>query len=121
MTVRAPSDIVLEAAGDAAAGVSSQRFRADTRLGVDSSVSALRPEVQPGVKSIEVSARRPDGGTDILLFTKDPSPDWPTPYIFKDPVVLPQGTTLSVTAYYANETAASRRGGIRLTVSRTTR
>jgi hypothetical protein len=120
-TARAPSDIVLEAAGDVAAGVSSQRFRADTRLGADSSVLALRPEVQPGVKSIEVSARRPDGGTDILLFAKDPSLEWPTPYIFKDPVLLPRGTTVSVTVYYANDSAASQRRGIRLTVSRTIR
>ena len=81
-------------------------------------VIALRPEVFPGVKSIEVSARKPDGGIDVLLFAKDLQLDWPTPYIFKEPVALRAGTELSVTAYYANQAATAQRGGIRLTVSR---
>jgi hypothetical protein len=68
-----------------------------TRLDADTYVVALRPEIQPGVKSIEVSARRPDGGTEVLLFAKDIPVDWPTPYILKEPVRLPRGTVLSVT------------------------
>ena len=36
-----------------------------------SSVLALRPETLAGVQSIEVSARRTDGGTQVLLFAKD--------------------------------------------------
>ena len=65
--------------------------------------------------SIEVSARKPDGGTDILLFAKDLPTDWPTPYIFTEPVLLRRGTTLSVTAYYAGTALP---GKLRLTVSR---
>jgi hypothetical protein len=76
-----------------------------TRLIADTYVVALRPEIPPGVKSIEVSARKPDGGTEILLFAKDIPLDWPTPYILKEPVALPRGTVLSVT------------GGVHLTVS----
>ena len=74
--------------------------------------------MQPGVKSIEVAARKPDGGTEVLLFAEGISLDWPTPYIFKTPVLLPKGSVLSTTAYYANATAAPRPGGIRLTVSK---
>jgi len=96
------SDVVLEAR----AGV-SQKFRAETRLAADIYVVALWPEIQAGAKSIEVSARRPDNTTEVLLFAKDIPVDWPTPYIFKDPVALPRGTVLSVTAYS---------GGVRLTV-----
>jgi hypothetical protein len=66
-------------------------------LAADTYVVALRPEIQPGVKSIEVSARKPDGGTEVLLFAKDIPVDWPTPYILKEPVRLPRGTVLSVT------------------------
>ena len=80
--------------------------------------NALRPDVQPGVKSIEVAARRPDGGTEVLLFAEGISLDWPTPYIFKTPVLVPKGSVLSATAYYANTDAAPRHGGIRLTVSK---
>jgi len=68
-----------------------------TRLAADTYVVALRPEIQPGVKSIEVSARKPDGGTEVLLFAKDIPVDWPTAYILKEPVLLPRGTVLSVT------------------------
>ena len=68
-----------------------------TTLAADTYVVALRPELQPGVKSIEVSARKPDGGTEVLLFAKDIPVDWPTPYILKEPVRLPRGTVLTVT------------------------
>lgn len=86
-------------------------------IAADTAVLALRPDVLPGVKSVEVSARKPDGGTEILLFAKEIPIDWPTPYIFADVVSLPQGTVLSTTVYYANDGAAPRRAGVRLTVS----
>jgi hypothetical protein len=84
------SDIVLEA---------------KTRLAADTNIVSLQPHIQVGVKSIEVSARKPDGGTEILLFAKDIPIDWPTPYILKEPVRLPRGTVLSVS------------GGVRVTIS----
>jgi hypothetical protein len=99
------SDLVL----DAKTASSTSRFRAETRLAADTRAIALRAEIGAGVKSIEVSARRIDGGTDVLLFAKDFAVDWPTPFIFKEPVVLRRGTTLSVTAYG---------GPVKLTVSR---
>ena len=76
-----------------------------TRLAADTNVVALLPAMNAAVKSIEVSARRPDGGTEVLLFAKDIPADWPTPYILKEPVRLPRGTVLSVS------------GGVRVTVS----
>jgi len=100
------SDLMLEAKNNAA---ESARFRTETRLAMDTNVLALRAEIPNGVKSIEVSARKPDGGTEVLLFAKDISPDWPTPYIFREPVLLRRGTVLSVTAYG---------GAVKLTVSR---
>jgi hypothetical protein len=72
-----------------------------TRLAADTYVVALKPEIQAGVKSIEVSARKPDGSTEVLLFAKDIPIDWPTSYILKQPVALPRGTVLSVAAYPA--------------------
>jgi hypothetical protein len=59
---------------------------------------ALRPDVSPGIASVEVSVRRADGGSDVLLFAKDFS-SWLTPYIFAEPVALRKGTRLVVTAY----------------------
>jgi hypothetical protein len=67
-------------------------------------VVALRPELQPGVKSIEGSARKPDEGTEVLLFAKDIPAEWPTPYIVKELVFLPGGTVLSVTSHTGGST-----------------
>jgi hypothetical protein len=68
----------------------------------DTKVLAMRPDVTPGIASLEVTARRPDGGTDVLLFAKDFSAKWPTPFVFAEPIVLRRGTRLSATAYAAN-------------------
>ena len=116
--LKSPSDLILEASGEVSAGGTAERFRAETRLESDTYAWSLRPEVMPGIQSIEVSARRTDGGTQVLLFAKDIPMGWPTPYIFKEPVLLPAGTQLSVTAYYANGGDTPQPGGVRLTVSR---
>jgi hypothetical protein len=111
------SDLVVDARGDVLAGATSQRFHAQAVLAADTDILALRPEVWPGIRSIEVSARRPDGGTDVLLFAKDIPLDWPTPYILESPVRLRRGTALGVTVYYTNDAATPIAGGVHLTVS----
>ena len=117
-TANSVSDLVLEAKGDVVPGAASQRFRAQTRLTTNVSALSVRPEISAGVQSIEVSAKRTDGSTQVLLFARDLPLDWPTPFIFKEPVRLPAGTVLSVTAYYANASAMPQPGGVRLTLSR---
>ncbi len=107
------SDLVLEGNG-AASGGAPQKVRAATRLAANTYAVALRPEVQAGVQSIEVSARKPNGTTEVMLFVKNVRMDWPTAYVFKEPVLLPKGSELDVTAYYAN---AGVPPGLRLTVS----
>jgi hypothetical protein len=57
--------------------------------------------------SIEVSAARPDGGIEPLLWVKDHGPDWQIPYVLRDPVTFPQGTRIIVTAYSADAAASS--------------
>jgi hypothetical protein len=89
------TNVILDAKG------TGPKLRASVKLPADTYALALRPEIQPGMQSIEVSARRPDGGTKILLFAKDFHLDWPTPYILKDPVGLPKGSDLWITATYA--------------------
>jgi hypothetical protein len=85
------------------------RFRTEMTLTANMHAVAMRLDIPPGVQSIEVSARRPDGGTDVLLFAKDIPTAWPTPYVFKDPVLLRRGSVLSVTAHG---------GSVKLTMSR---
>lgn len=89
---KAVSDLIVDATG-------TTRLRGEARVTTDTTLLALRPDLVAGIRSIEVSARRPDGGTEVLLFAKDPSTEWPTPYIFAEPVVLRRGTKILVTAY----------------------
>jgi hypothetical protein len=112
---RSPAtDLMLQARTAFTAGAAT-KLRAETRLAADSTALALWPETAPGLTSVEVTARTADGGTEVLLFAKDPPADWPTPYVFAKPVNMRRGTTLSVTAHYAK---APPPGGLRLVVKR---
>ena len=94
------SDFVVAARKESGARENgSTRFRAETILAADTALLALRPDVVPGLASLEVAAKRADGTTDVLLFAKDIPLEWPTPYIFRDPVRLRRGTRVTVTAY----------------------
>jgi hypothetical protein len=104
------SDVVLEAKA-----ISSDKLRATTRLSRDTRVWALRPDLVPGIASIEVSARTPDGGTEILLLARNPGIEWPTPYIMKAPRLLQRGTEVS---FVVQKPGASAGGRIRLTMSK---
>ena len=112
------SELVLEAAEDIPANTGRHRLRAHTALPADTHLVALRPEFLPGIQSLEVAARKPDGGTEVLLFVRDILLEWPTPYIFRDSIFLPKGSELSVTGYYMNPGDTPQPGTIRLAVSR---
>ena len=113
-----PSDLVLEVRGEVPAGATLQRFRSETPIDDGTRLLSLLPRLDPGVQSLEVSLRRPDGGTEILLFAKDIRLDWPTPYIFREPIVVPRGSLLRATAYFENASDRPQPGGFSLTVSR---
>jgi hypothetical protein len=111
-----PSDLVLDAKPVDSSPASRGRLKATARLTANTSVLALRPNVVPRLSSLEVAARKPNGGTEILLFLKDPSPEWPTPYILNTPLKLPRGTELSVVAHI--DASAGAATGVRLIISR---
>lgn len=114
-------DLVLEAKA-----VAPDKLRASVRLSRDTQVWALRPDLVDDIASIEVSARTPDGGTEILLLAKNPAIAWPTPYILKTPRLLRRGTAVSFViqrrAAASDRSAGLARatsgGPLRLTVSR---
>ena len=83
-----------------------------TRLARETRVWAIQPEIASGLTRLEVSARRPDGGTDVLLALTDPSADWPTPYLLKTPRLLARGTEVFVIA--RSSTAQPRPVRVRL-------
>ena len=109
-TSAAPGDLVLTARGTPGSRV----LRGSARLASDATIWALAPEIPSGTRSMELSARRPDGSTQVLLLVERPSADWPTPYVLKTPVRLTRGTELR----FAIETSAGSPAPARLVISR---
>lgn len=112
---RTPSDLTLIASGS---GGTTPLIRADTRLAADIDVLSLRPHLRPGIATMEVAARLPDGSTDVLLVLRQPSPAWPTPYILKAPRRLPRGAQITVVAQYERRADLPRGPLPLLTISR---
>jgi hypothetical protein len=99
------TDVVLDAKPTERPG----RFHAEASLTADTHPIGFRIELVSAVRSVEVDERSADGATRVLLFAKDISPDWPTPFILKDPITLRRGSILTVTSYS---------GPVKLTMSR---
>ncbi len=116
--ITSSDDLVLEARGEVAPFTRWERFGAETQIDEDTHLLALLPQLDPGIQSIEVSVRHPDGGTRILLFAKDIPLEWPTPYILRDPVLVPQGSRLLATAYAENHSETAQLSGFTLRLSR---
>mgnify|MGYP001174247465 CR=1 FL=1 len=113
-----PTELVLEARDQLPGFATGRRLQDEARMDSETRVLSLLPELDPGAESIEVSVRRPDGGTDILLFAKDISEEWPTPYVMSEPVLVPAGSVLRATAYFANRSETPRAVAFRVRVSR---
>ena len=97
---------VAPAAATVAAGKTGERVRGEITLKTATTAGAIWPTLGPGGKSLELTAIHPDGEVEPLLWLKYFRPDWPTPYVMTDPITLPAGTRLIVTAYYDNDGAA---------------
>jgi hypothetical protein len=63
--------------------------------------------MQQGARSLELKLVRPDGSREVLLWVKNFRQDWQTPYVFRQPVMLPAGSVLKATAYFDPTRAAS--------------
>jgi hypothetical protein len=86
----------------AAASGTGAEARGEATLRADTVVWALRPrmvrggDAQPG--SIEVRAITPGGTTEPLLWILDHRPEWQLPYVLREPLRLPRGTRIVLTA-----------------------
>ena len=79
-----------------------QQVKATHELLAPAAAVAVRPLLYPFGKSIEVTAHRPDGTVEVLIWAKDYRYAWQPSYVFKKPVALPRGTRIEVTAYLDN-------------------
>jgi len=98
---------VASAVVNVAPGKKGARMRAATTLKTASTIASMWPRLGPGAKSLEVTAIRPDGSVEPMLWVNNYRAEWPAPYILKEPLALPAGTRLLLTAYYDNLTDAA--------------
>jgi Cu/Ag efflux protein CusF len=76
---------------------------ATIKLDADMNLMAFQPQLAPGLQSIEVAAKTPDGTRQVLLFAQDIPLQWPTPYVLSTPLALSRGTELSVIEHYGSD------------------
>lgn len=98
---------IAPAAVTVAAGKSGERIRAESIAKSATTVSAIWPRLGPGARSVEVTAIRPDGTVEPMLWVNSYRPEWPVSYILKEPVALPAGSRVVMTAYYDNPSNAA--------------
>jgi hypothetical protein len=106
------------AAADVSPGGKPVRFRAELQWDETAALQAIYPEAGPGTTSLELTAMLPDGSVRPLLWLRDYRVDWPTPYLYVDPVPLSRGTKLVMTAYVANPGDQALKAQPRLHVTR---
>jgi Cu/Ag efflux protein CusF len=107
-STREIASLVLEPAREAG-GAAAPKLSSARKLDNDLTLIAFQPQIGPGLRSIEVTAKMPDGTRQVLLFAKDIPSQWPTPYIFSAPVALAKGTELSVIEHFSGDTLSAAR------------
>jgi hypothetical protein len=87
----------IRLAPDAATDASGSRVAFRRTLTEDARAIAIYPEGGANNTAVKVVATRPDGtSADLIAF--HPRPDWAHRYWFREPISLPRGTTIQVTA-----------------------
>jgi hypothetical protein len=103
---------------DLAAGAGPTKTRGELVLPETTAIQAIWPEPGPGAVSVEVTAFLPDGIVRPLLWLRGHHADWPSPYVYTDPVPLPRGTRVVMTVHAANAGDTPRKVEPRLTIVR---
>lgn len=104
----ATADSFAAPAVTVAPGAAHARTRGEWLWPETSALQALWIDPIEGLVSVDVSAYLPDGSVRPLLWLREPSAVWPSPYVYEDPVPLPKGATLRVTAYVASDATTPR-------------
>jgi hypothetical protein len=101
--IRQLRDIALnDAAATIPANAAAHPVKLSYTIQDDAEAVAIRPYAHPLIISFQASAFLPDGSERILVWTRGSKYDWQPTYYFKNPVTLPKGTRIEVTAYFDN-------------------
>jgi hypothetical protein len=117
---RSIESLAVDSPGSGAQGESAEPRKLSKSLTTASRVLALRPDIDQPYASVDVEAVLPTGRHLPLLLMRAPRPEWPRRYWLVEPIELPQGTTVEVTAMLAppnpDEIPSPRRGKFQVTV-----
>jgi hypothetical protein len=90
-------------APDVTAAATAERFAFRRVLSSDSRVLAIYPEAGLNSTAVKIVATRPDR-TRVDLIAFHPRPDWSRRYWYREPIVLPRGTTIETSVLFDDET-----------------
>ena len=106
---RIPIVVKLESKSiDIPSGESNYAIEDSYALPVDVSVVSVYPHAHYLAKEMRGTATLPDGTEKPLIWIKQWDVRWQDQYRFKDPIVLPKGTTLRMRFTYDNSSANAR-------------
>ncbi len=112
--------LAVDAPGAGGQGESAEPHKLSKSLTTASRVLALRPNLDQPYASVDVEAVLPTGRHVPLLLMRAPRPEWPRRYWLAEPIELPKGTTVEVTAVPAapnpDEIPSPPRGKLQVTV-----
>ena len=81
---------------------------ADLTVPADATLLEVMPHMHLLGRTMTVTATRPDGTAQPLVNVPDWDFNWQSTYVYKDPVKLPKGTKINLTATYDNSAANPR-------------
>jgi mono/diheme cytochrome c family protein len=93
---------VLNQRMEVPAGAARQEVTATMRLPMDAHAYSITPHMHLLGREMKVTATLPDGTVKPLIWIPDWNFNWQETYLFREPVALPRGTKIDVTAYYDN-------------------
>lgn len=103
----APSFLAMASAPvTVAPAKTGERIRRELTIKNAVNVAAVWPDLGTAAKSFEITAIHPDGTVQPMLWLNNYRAEWPTSYVLKQPVPLPAGTRVVMSAFYDNAGAA---------------
>jgi hypothetical protein len=94
--------VAIKPAPTVVAAGAKPRVKASFLVRENAEALAIRPLLFPLATSVEATAIRPDGSVEVLIVAQAYRYNWQPSYFFKQPVKLPAGTRVEVTAYLDN-------------------
>lgn len=87
---------------DVPPGEKRYRVSSTVELAADMKIFSTFPHMHLIAKEMKVTATKPDGETESLIWINDWNFYWQDSYVYREPLELPAGTKIELNAYYDN-------------------